>query len=462
MTHDFHYYITFMCARNAGFDEERSKKIALYADGVDGGDMKFVQTGGGKYKPVLHKKGAEMVQYYPLTVHHVMSSVNDVHSMGASIMSVPWLAFHFLPSLEVEPQTNPFYIKSIDRVLGKAKKGEGDQPRFSSFELNQSRHLESGLVCSKDSRFAKAMIKDTAQLAKKSGTNTSNPHDLAILGIRAHIIADLFAHEGFAGCRSMAANALNHANTLTKIGYSLEKGVVVSTMKTTGISRLGHGQAGQRPDEPYIKYSVQRKIDNVTFEKYNYDLFGAAVMTVTEVLKGNFQDVVKNYKNWQTVSADYLHKWEDVRDSMNAARPDRIKALSDFFKRKYPRTDLGVHTRSDYWAFDQMDGAHRMGFSLAADKHTKWFHETFFALAGVGIDEYMDVSVLWPWSHDDDVKARRINQQLLAGTEKVNVGKTSGDMIGYQIGSQYIQKSGDANLKPSTVYSKFTGIRVTG
>jgi hypothetical protein len=460
MTHDFHYYVTFMCARNAGFDIETSKKIALCADGVDGGDTTFAHGAAGKYKQVLYKNRLKMVSYYPLTVHHMTSSVNSDHSTGASILSLPWMAFHFLPSLEVDFKTNPFNIEKIDRVI----KGNGDHPRFSPVELHWSRKLESGLICSKDSRFARELINDTAKLAKKFGTGKFlNPHEVGILGIRAHVIADLFAHEGFAGCRSKAVNALNHANTLDekKMNYSLDSGVTVSALKTMRASRLGHGQAGQRPDEPFLKYRIQRKIDNVTFEKNNYDLFGAAVMTITEVLKGRSENITKDYQNWKAISADYPYKWEDIRDRMNQGRSERIKALKDFFKEKYPKTDLGEHDRRDYWAFDQMDGSLRMGFSLAADAHIKWFHETFFAITGASIDEYMDVSVLWPWSDADDAKAREHNTKLLSG-EKIHVGKTSGDINGHQIGIHYMKRHEGADLKPSIIYSKITGIKVYG
>jgi hypothetical protein len=463
MTHDFHYYVTYMCARNAGFDIMTSKKIALCADGVDGGDMKFVNTSGGKYKKVAFKDGLNMISYHPLTVYHVTSSVNDDHSMGASIMSIPWMAFHFLPSLEVDPRTNPFYIKEIDRAIGKPKKDEGQHPRFSLFELNQSRHLESGLVCSKGSRFAKELIKDTAKLAKQYGRGKLNYIQAAMLGVRAHIIADLFAHEGFAGCRSMAANALNHANTLneSEMKYTLDrtKSAAASYVKTTGTSRLGHGQAGQRPDEPFVEYSIQRKLDNRNFVKDNRDLYGAAVMTLTEVFKGNSPNIPKDYENWQSVARDYMYKWEAIRDRMNQERPKRIKALREFFSKA---TDLREHNGTDYWAFGHMDGDLKMGFSIAADRHLGWFHEKFFELTGVGIDQYMDVSVLWPWSNAEDAKAREHNKNLLLGHKKIHVGKTSGDINGYQIGTHYMKRYDGGDLKPSTIYSKFTGIKVIG
>ena len=467
MTHDFHYYVTFMCARNAGFDIETSKQIALCADGVDGGDMKFANTSGGKFKKVLHKVGTKQISYHPLTVYHTTSTVNEDHSMGASIMSIPWMAFHFLPSLEVDPKTNPFYIKAIDRAIEKPAKGEGEHPRFSPFELLQSRHLESGLICSKDSRFAKELIKDTAKLAQKFGKGKLNPHEAGILGIRSHIIADLFAHEGFAGCRSKAANALNHANTLndSEKKYDLQKSPVVSTIKVLGLSRLGHGQAGQRPDEPFVKYKIERKVDHHAYEKDNYDLFGAAVMTLTEVLKGN---VNMKYKEWKKVTEKCKYSWEDIRVAMNQERIWRNKCLMGFINcvereksTSKPPTTLGEHDCSDYWAFDQMDGALQMGFSLAADSHLKWFHDTFFELTGVGIHQYIDVSVLWPWSDGQDVKAREINKKLLKG-EKLTVGKTSGDLTGYQIGTHYIKSYEGNDLQPSTLYSKFTGIKVIG
>jgi hypothetical protein len=428
----------------------------------------MTDASGVKYKMLTYlEEGGKMTYYHPLTVHHTTSSVNDDHSMGASIMSVPWMAFHFLPSLEVDSQKNPFCIKAIDRAIGKPRRDEGDDACFSPFELHQSQHLESGLICSKDSRFAKELIKDTAAMAKKYGKGKLNPHQAGILGIRSHIIADLFAHEGFAGCRSMAANALNGATTLNKSEkkYDLQKSTAASAVKALGISRLGHGQAGQRPDEPFIKYKIQRKIDSRTFEKDNYDLFGAAVMTLTEVLKGN---VNMDYKGWKKITEKYKYSWEDIRVAMNQERIWRNKCLMGFINcvereksTKNPPTDVGEHDCGDYWAFRQMNDVQQMEFFKAADAHLKWFHEKFFELTGAGIDQYMDISVLWPWSDDNDRKAREHNKNLLNG-EKVHVGKTSKDIIGYQIGTHYMKRYEKGDLKPSTIYSKFTGIRVTG
>lgn len=82
-----------------------------------------------------------------------------------------------------------------------------------------------------------------------------------------------------------------------------------------------------------------------------------------------------------------------------------------------------------------------------------------YDITGVGIDQYMDVSVLWPWSHDDDAKAREHNKKLLRG-EKIHVGTTSGDITGYQIGIHYMKRYAGNDLKPSTIFSKFTGIKV--
>ena len=112
------------------------------------------------------------------------------------------------------------------------------------------------------------------------------------------MIADLFAHEGFAGCRSEAANALTVKGTkrLNKLKYKLEHVAGAGAVKTMGLSRVGHGQAGQRPDEPFVNYKFTRSTDGRLFEKNNYEIFGEALMTVTEVLKGN---MLVPFKDWK-------------------------------------------------------------------------------------------------------------------------------------------------------------------
>ncbi len=459
MTHDFHFYVTFMCARNAGFDANTSIQIALCADGVDGGEPEFIRKSKGKYKQVKH----EGKKWFPITVYRTFSSVNSQHSLGASIAPVPWMAFHFLPSLEVDSKTNPYYIRKIDRNLPKRKSSAPDHPRFRMHELNTARDLESGLICGKSSRFAKKLIKDTAQFAKTWGGKKTLPiHAAAMLGIRSHVIADLFAHEGFAGCRSVAINALNHANSLTKprkLNYSLESPKGASFVKTMRIGRLGHGQAGQRPDEPFLNYRFQRKIDGRTFIKDNYDIFGEALMTVTQVLKG---EMPSQYKNWKKLEIDYKYKWVDIRDGMNASRKERVKFLANFiYKNETSEAQKKIwrymlkdyHDRSDYWCFNIMkDPKLSEYFSMAADDHLRWFHETFFELARVGIDQYMDVSVLWPWTSSDDRKGQEYTKNLLAGGE-VHIGNTDRNITGLQIGTQYMERYEGGDLKPSRVYS---------
>ncbi len=112
------------------------------------------------------------------------------------------------------------------------------------------------------------------------------------------------------------------------------------------------------------------------------------------------------------------------------------------------------HDLADFWCFISMKAPKLSEyFSMAADDHLRWFHETFYKLAGVGIDQYMDVSVLWPWTSDDDNKGREYTKNLLAGGE-AHIGNTDRNITGLQIGTQYMKRYEGSDLKPSTVYSK--------
>ncbi len=456
MTHDFHYYVTYMCARNAGYDIPTSIKMAICADGVDGGDMPFIKNSKGKYKSVS-KDGNN---YYPLTVYHAKSSVNSTHSLGVSIITVPWMAFHFLPSLEIDDRSNPYHLKRSEFGA-------------TTDEARKALDLESGLICSKKSRFADALIKYTAGVAKKirGGSNKDgvsiDDKYAAKLGIRAHIIADLFAHEGFAGCRSRNINALNHANTLNKLSYDPDLAFPVSFLKVTRIAQLGHGQAGQRPDEPFIEYTFQRKIDGQKFKKTNMDLFGQALMTLTQVLKGDIlkgdkpADYEEWYSKWKRTEKSYKYQWAEISKGMNAPRKDRVEFLRQTIMTKegWTKESMKVltpfmtvsHDRTDYWSFEMLNSKNTypniaQHFSNEADKHLKWFHKTFSKLAGVGIDQYLDASILWLSNSKDDKTGRRHTLNLVAGGE-VHVGST-GNVSGNQIGTQYM----DMRFPPSTLH----------
>jgi len=503
MTHDFHYYVTFMCARNAGFDQKTSREIALCADAVDGGNPKCAQQRSNKFKEVqtIGKKG-----YRPLTVYNMGHSVNMKHSIGGSIVSIPWMAFHFLPSLQVgakglKVDKNDYRI--VRETPGRKTPvfARGDNPRTSKDELRLSQVLENGLICTQNSLFAKKLIADTS----KAAFSLNPAEKAAFLGVRAHIIADLFAHEGFAGCRSVNVNALEHAYTENEearaknkpfcLAYTLAMAAGASTVKVTKAGRLGHGQAGQRPDEPFVKFAFKRvKGEGGTLFKDNYDLFGRALMAVTEVLRGrDIEKLGKQYEDWYKFEdkENYIYKWKHIRSGMNQSRENRRLFLrflilstenegcdtndSRFF-------DPDLHDGSDYWAFDKMSAALLSQFSMAADGHLKWFHDTFYELSRCTIDQYMQVSVLWPFQDDDDWHAIEINRELVGMPEtkielKGTHGKAGltgadatnfdyGPISGTQIGAHYMKsqiKQGPDKrekrevaeaLKPSDVYAK--------
>ena len=362
MTHDFHYYVAYMCARNAGYDVPESLQIAYCSDLVDGGTMNFISKNPGKYGRIAPRG------FYPLTVYEAMCGVNNVHSEGSSILTVPWMAFHFLPSFEVTKQKNIYFLTNFAR-----KPPSGGGQAITDFQ--NSTLLESGLICTKDSRFAKALIQNTAELAQDHPTSEFR---LATLGVRAHVIADLWAHSGFAGCRSMAINSLNAVNN-KELAYELEKETAVSMVKNVLHGRLGHGQAGQRPDEPYVRFDFTRTFDKRKFEKDNWDLFGEAFVALSEVLRGRVPTAAE-ITNWYDTMREnrYVYQWYEIFMGMNRSRTERRAYLRSLIwlkemhlqrgKPGRPRvTDLGVHDGTDYWAFGKASASLLQQFSNAAD-----------------------------------------------------------------------------------------------
>ncbi len=487
MTHDFHFYVTFMCARNAGYSLKDSLKIALFADAVDGGNPKCAQKYSSAYAELTYCKK----WYRPLSVFNLGHSVNSFHSIGGSLVAVPWMAFHFLPSLEIDTSG-----ASVSKKASKRRRpilARGSNPRTSQQEQKNSIKLEKGLVCTHDSRFAKELINHTCDMAPSNPSGTSHDVELlAKLGVRAHVIADLFAHEGFAGCRSVNINALAHANTLNnkegrdKLRYSLESAAGVSLMKNMKMSRLGHGQAGQRPDEPFVRFSCQRSSGG-TFTKNNRDLFGRAVMAVTESLRGNKGRL--DYSKWAKFENEkkYRYRWNCIVAGMNNSRESRIDFLRSLIICKETKSkdtnpyEIGLHDRSDYWVFQKTIWRHcAIAFSRAVDQHLKWFHETFFEITGCSVAEYMQVSVLWPFSGDSDWHSININRTLisdpkekfqLVGSRKKRGLKDYGKISGLQLGIHYMKENMRGNswekkdkrkvaeaLKPSDVLDSYKSL----
>lgn len=224
---DFHHAVTWIVARASGFNEQQAEIIAYAAqyvnDATNTGTINF--TNGA--------------QYHRAATAHKMLDYTNVKSLQNSDV---WLPFHFLPG-------NGGLPAGIDPDGGFIRK----------------------LVCTPNSHIAKDVVHACIQ-------NKNKPYALHQLGITAHVLADTWGHQGFAG--------VNHGiNKVTKLYGAENKPAdeytdrVVSFFKGSTqdeVPYIGHGQALSYPDLPYEKWSYTNQLGDTVVRINPLDFLEAA------------------------------------------------------------------------------------------------------------------------------------------------------------------------------------------
>ena len=222
MQKDFHYYATYCAARIAGYSHEEGKEICYSAQLADWCSETFL-------KKLKGPKAAATTQL-PL---ELMDSGADLLSLQ-NITRI-WASFHFLP----------FDLKA-------------DVKRAGRLYRNKYR-----LICKPNG----SLVEDTVKLAKDKGTQA--------VGLAMHVLADTWAHSGFAGTPSLVINNTDwyfyelltgpDGDTERPIRFrhstsavdDLEQGIYTNSLyqgNENSIMNLGHGRAGHLPDYSFARY----------------------------------------------------------------------------------------------------------------------------------------------------------------------------------------------------------------
>ena len=222
MQKDFHYYATYCAARLAGYSHAEGMEICYSAQMVDCCS-----------RTLLEKLKAPKAAATTQLQLELANAGTDLH--GLQDITRIWSSFHFLP----------YDLKA-------------DISRSTRLYRNKYR-----LICKPNGR----LIPDTIALAKGKGTQA--------VGIAMHILADTWAHSGFAGTPSLVINNTNPyfyellpgADGFTERPVRFrhnpgaaddpEKGYYANSIyqgSETSIMNLGHGRAGHLPDYSFIRY----------------------------------------------------------------------------------------------------------------------------------------------------------------------------------------------------------------
>ncbi len=224
---DFHHGVTYVVARLAGFPRREAGIVAHAAQYIDDA------TNDGYLR---FKNGA---LYRRLATAHKMLDYRNTQDLANHLV---WIPFHFLP--------------------GNGGKRAGANPSGGFIEK---------LICRPNSPVAQDMVADCI-------AGRDKPYGLHRLGVTAHVFADTWAHQGFAG----VDHDVNQVRKITnQIGepdrdlrnrvFDFFKGVVQDD-----IPELGHGQALSNPDKPYAIWSYTDGLNRRILRNNTVDFTNAA------------------------------------------------------------------------------------------------------------------------------------------------------------------------------------------
>lgn len=199
---DFHFGVTYVLARLAGFGQKDAYTVAHSSQYVD------------------DATNAGLIKFTDGSMYYHISSANktvDKDNYNQYADHLAWLPFHFLPGNGGLPAGEGNDLSFVDRAL-----------------------------CKPNSFIAQDMVAES--ICRK---NTK--HGLHRFGITMHVYADTWAHQDFAGI----INDINLVKELDtphqKLISNIEERLVHLHNELKG--NLGHSGALEFPDYPYLKWS---------------------------------------------------------------------------------------------------------------------------------------------------------------------------------------------------------------
>jgi len=177
MYKDFHYYGTYVAARYAGYAPNEAQTIAHSAQYVD-----------DSIHSRLINKGEQGIDFQPIPTCHTTGELCwTTIGSGPSISELHqvWVPFHFLPgNYRSQALPDPNSSMRIRNYTGP----QHDSGIFTSWNYDDRAKWEFKLQCLPDSPISTAMINEIIDKYK------GQPHELHLIGLRMHVLADTAAH----------------------------------------------------------------------------------------------------------------------------------------------------------------------------------------------------------------------------------------------------------------------------
>lgn len=257
---DFHFGVTYVVSRLAGFQKEEAYKIAYSAqyvdDAVHDGRLEFTNHASYNFISSAHKM-LDYRNFESLSNHYV------------------WIPFHFLPGNQVDDK----YSQQLPDFVQK-------------------------LICRPNSEVAQKMLLEVNEKREEA-------YALQLLGISMHVYADTWAHQGFCGISHLINTVndifdsdgkidkqqmqyikeyFNEDGIWNKFKLALKTGDImpifdsIKSLFVSDVNPLGHGAVLSYPDLPYLHWIYENWAGD-TVERNNPRDFSEAVRNMYKALK---------------------------------------------------------------------------------------------------------------------------------------------------------------------------------
>jgi len=291
MDQDFHYYAAYYAARIGGFGQADATQIAKASNFID-----FLTNDryAGIWRLVRETQAAQNPEQYTVVgeVQNPRYTFQGTISSGVGAEDGLWCSYHFTPGNFPDPAGTPTPTNVHGAWVADALPPPFRENGAIYHTIRSCPGIDAQyrpLLNRPMSPFSRSMIADTIRMANDNtllerilqrsvaGWEILDPQRknaniarfrLMLIGARAHILADTWAHQDFSG--------LNHKmNTYWDVGgagwgrQSIDykdtsddwKNVVLAVRNhenlkavPSGISYLGHGWMGHLPDYSFIQY----------------------------------------------------------------------------------------------------------------------------------------------------------------------------------------------------------------
>jgi hypothetical protein len=233
----------------------------------------------------------------------------------------------------------------------------------------------------------------------------------ALVGIRLHVYADTWAHQGFAGPRSPR---INDAANL-KVGAGLEPEVSVVDHKSAidsgfgpksalPASHSGHGNALRYPDYPAYHYSYVRPFDGKRIERSNPVEYSEAYEAVHFFLQDYRKRIYREHRRprargvFGSDKIDSRFFRDNLQHTDKYLRYTRLYEMIQAHLRKdpviMPKLVKPADTAKDFGVINalrtDLDGMIKLGyFSLAARYHLAWVENELNKIFKPNFNQYV-------------------------------------------------------------------------